>query len=642
MNERPRASGETHGRVDQRFPDRPPGRTAPHRHTSPGDATKPNPDARTAWYRFAARELGIPFSELATARLFAGIAAEHHRAAADRASVVALEGPDAMMLAVAPGRTGLARLKRRLLQSPDLRKRIVVSSPDHIRNLILRDPHAAMCDASALRLQRLAPDFSAAIRVTRWQSFALLLLLVLIVASAVLAPHLATVSIMLALGILFFISSILRLAAIIWTCLPNRPRAGRPPPSEADLPVYTVLVPLYREARIVTHLLAAMEALDYPRDRLDIKLLIEADDNATRAVIDAGRLGPEYQVLVAPPEGPRTKPKALDIGLELARGDFVTVYDAEDQPEPDQLREAVAKFAEVGPNVAVLQARLAYRNWRRCWLTRQFAIEYAMLFDVFLPALEALGLPIPLGGTSNHFRKDVLRRVGGWDPHNVTEDADLGMRLARCGFHTRILRSSTYEEAPTRLLPWLHQRSRWIKGWLQTYLVHMRAPWNLARELGPAGFVAFQGILLGGIAASSLAPVVAAIFIWQTVTGTLLAPNGIWLHEFLVILSMSNLLVGYGAALTLAGLGLVMRPMPGLVRSIPAVPVYWLLMSVPAVMAVIDLIRDPFRWAKTEHGFDAPETMPPILEARREAARPARSDQSTARRSSAASSGGRL
>lgn len=447
----------------------------------------------------------------------------------------------------------------------------------------------------------------------------LTMLALFLAAAAALAPHLATVSVMLVLSILFFIASILRLAAIIWACLPNRPHAPWSSPADADLPVYTVLVPLYREARVLRQLLAALEALDYPRDKLDIKLLMEADDKDTGAAIDVIHLGSQYQVLVVPPDGPRTKPKALDVGLELTRGEFVTVYDAEDQPEPDQLRKAVARFSRAGPDVAVLQARLAYRNWRQCWLTRQFAIEYAMLFDVFLPALEGLDLPIPLGGTSNHFRTEVLRRVGGWDPHNVTEDADLGMRLARCGFHTRILRSSTYEEAPTRLMPWLNQRSRWIKGWLQTYLVHMRAPWSLVRELGPAGFVAFQGILLGSIAASFLAPVVAAILTWQTITGTLLAPNGIWLHEFLVILSMSNLIVGYGAALTLAGLGLVMRPMPGLARAIPALPAYWLLISVAAVMAITDLIRHPFRWAKTEHGFDDPETMLPVLEARREA-----------------------
>ena len=566
----------------------------------------------------AARELGVPYSELAAARLFPGIAAERHRAAADSASVVALDGPDAMMLAVAPGRAGMARLKRRFHQTPELQQRIVVTTPDHIRNLILRDPHAEFCAASALRLQRHAPHFSAALRATQWQSFTLIVLAMFLAVSAVLAPHLATVSVMLGLSILFFIASILRLAALVWVCLPNRSRVPDPPPEDAELPVYTVLVPLYREARVVRQLLDALEALDYPHDKLDIKLLVEADDRETCAAIDAGRLGAHYQVVVVPPDGPRTKPKALDIGLELARGAFVTVYDAEDQPEADQLRAAVALFAQSGPDVAVLQARLAYRNWRQCWLTRQFAIEYAMLFDVFLPALEGLHLPIPLGGTSNHFSTDVLRRVGGWDPHNVTEDADLGMRLARCGFHARILRSSTYEEAPTRLVPWLNQRSRWIKGWLQTYLVHMRRPWSLVRELGPAGFVAFQGILLGGIAASFLAPVAAAIFLWQTVSGTLLAPDGIWLHEFLVILSMSNLIVGYGAALTLAGVGLVMRPMPGLARVIPTLPVYWLLISVAAVMATVDLIRDPFRWAKTEHGFDSPETVLPVLGETRE------------------------
>jgi cellulose synthase/poly-beta-1,6-N-acetylglucosamine synthase-like glycosyltransferase len=113
-----------------------------------------------------------------------------------------------------------------------------------------------------------------------------------------------------------------------------------------------------------------------------------------------------------------------------------------------------------------VQARLCI-DTRTSWLARYFTAEYAGQFDVVLPKLAALGLPLPLGGSSNHFRTVTLREVGGWDPHNVTEDADLGMRLARFGYRSGVVASSTYEEAPADIGRWLGQRTRWFKGWMR-------------------------------------------------------------------------------------------------------------------------------------------------------------------------------
>jgi cellulose synthase/poly-beta-1,6-N-acetylglucosamine synthase-like glycosyltransferase len=237
--------------------------------------------------------------------------------------------------------------------------------------------------------------------------------------------------------------------------------------TDDGLPVYTIVVALYREAAAVKGLVAALRALNYPVEKLDIKLVVEADDTQTRMAIAALGLGLPFEIIVAPASGPRTKPKALNAALPFARGSFVAVYDAEDRPERDQLRLALEAFVAGDGRLACVQARLTIDNSRDSWLSRLFTAEYAGLFDVFLPGLAAWRLPLPLGGSSNHFRAAVLRECGAWDPYNVTEDADLGMRLARFGYRTAVIPSSTYEEAPARFGPWLKQRTRWFKGWMR-------------------------------------------------------------------------------------------------------------------------------------------------------------------------------
>lgn len=253
--------------------------------------------------------------------------------------------------------------------------------------------------------------------------------------------------------------------------------------SEADLPVYTVLVPMYKEPEVAEKIISAVTHLDYPQEKLDVILLLEEDDRETREKIEAvrDRLPACVSIFAAPcvAKGePRTKPRACNWGLERARGEFLVIFDAEDQPEPDQLKKAVCVFRQLEAagkrHVACLQAKLNYFNARQNLLTRCFTLEYTNWFDLFLPGLHAAGTPIPLGGTSNHFRTALLKQAGGWDPFNVTEDCDLGLRLTRQGFATEVLDSTTWEEAVSRVPNWIRQRSRWVKGYFQTHLVHTR------------------------------------------------------------------------------------------------------------------------------------------------------------------------
>lgn len=247
---------------------------------------------------------------------------------------------------------------------------------------------------------------------------------------------------------------------------------------------------------MLRQLLRALVCLDYPAEKLDIKLILEETDILMQRAVAGLTLPPHFDVIVVPAGTPTTKPRALNYALQFAHGTLLTIFDAEDVPEPRQLRLAADAFAVQAPDVACLQARLAFYNPNENWLTRQFTIEYAILFDLILPALAARRLPLPLGGTSNHFRTGALRQAGAWDAYNVTEDADLGIRLARLGCD-RDHRVAHLEEANTRLPNWMRQRARSMKGFLITWLVHMREPLRLLQEVGPAAFCAIQAVTLG-------------------------------------------------------------------------------------------------------------------------------------------------
>lgn len=265
--------------------------------------------------------------------------------------------------------------------------------------------------------------------------------------------------------------------------------------NDDELPVYTILVPMYKESEVAAKVVDAIGRLDYPQDKLDVKLLLEEDDPETRQACQQAHLPACVDMIVVPPSQPKTKPKACNHGLRDARGEYLVIYDAEDRPEGDQLKKAVAAFRRLdaeraargdkGPEVVCLQGKLNYYNARQNYLTKWFALEYTVWFDLFLPGLHVMGVPIPLGGTSNHFKTDVLRRLGGWDPFNVTEDCDLGIRLHREGYRTKILDSTTWEEANSRLGNWIRQRSRWVKGYIQTHLIHTRE-WMGGPENAPA------------------------------------------------------------------------------------------------------------------------------------------------------------
>jgi glycosyltransferase XagB len=370
---------------------------------------------------------------------------------------------------------------------------------------------------------------------------------------------------------------------------------------DRDLPIYTVLVPVYKEAEVLPILVDALGKMDYPRTKLDVIILLEEDDQETQAAARAMRLPEGFRALVVPYMKPKTKPKACNYGLLQAEGEFLVIYDAEDVPEPDQLKKAVVVFRRYDERLACIQSKLNYFNRDQNLLTRWFTLEYSTWFDLLLPGLDNTGAPIPLGGTSNHFRADLLRELGGWDPFNTTEDADLGLRIFKRGYRTVVMNSTTYEEANSNLYNWIRQRSRWVKGYMQTWLVHMRNPLKLYRELGFKAFFSFQMIVGGTFFALLLNPVFWVltalwfIFKWDLIRQIYPGP--------IFYLGAIGLYVGNFAFVYINVSGALRREYYHLVKYALLTPLYWGLMSVAAWQAFRELIFKPHYWQKTQHGL---------------------------------------
>ena len=389
-----------------------------------------------------------------------------------------------------------------------------------------------------------------------------------------------------------------KFAALLLT-LRRDPPPPLNPPVIARMPMVSVMVALYKESDIAARLVKRLSRLDYPRDLLEILLVVEEDDQTTRRALAAASLPTWFRTVVVPRGRVKTKPRALNYALGHCRGSIVGVYDAEDAPEADQIRKVVDRFHQRGSEVACLQGRLDFYNPHRNWLSRCFTIEYATWFRVVLPGFQRLGLPLPLGGTTLFFRREVLERLGGWDSHNVTEDADLGMRLARHGFRTEVIETTTYEEANCRALPWVKQRSRWIKGYMMTYRAHMRDPRLLWRQLGPRGFFGFQVLFLGSLSQALLAPLMWSMLALQFGLGHPVAD--VLSHGAITAIAI---LFAACEALNIV-LGVV-----GLRRSgqnlspawVPTLALYFPLQALAAYKAAWEMLRKPFYWDKTSHG----------------------------------------
>jgi cellulose synthase/poly-beta-1,6-N-acetylglucosamine synthase-like glycosyltransferase len=492
----------------------------------------------------------------------------------------------------APDFLGLIRLKHRLAVTPRLAHQLCLVPEIALRDHLAIIAAPTLIDRARQNLARHWPYASAQLELTAQARYGFAAALALLLTLVLIAPHFAQLLLLPFVLVILVVPAALRLAAALEP-LPPAPVLHRP--SDEELPVYSILIPLRSEAAMVPQLFESMLALDYPAARLDIKFVVEARSTATIAAVER-RLGdPRFSLVRVPDAAPRTKPKALDFALPLCWGQYVVVFDAEDIPDPDQLWKAAIRFRD-SPDLACLQAHLVIENGPRSLLTSLFAGEYAGLFCVLLPALARWRLPMPLGGTSNHFQLRVLRELGGWDAFNVTEDADLGIRLARRRLRVEMLQSQTRETAPTRLLPWLGQRTRWMKGWMQTFIVHNRDPGRLLEEMGLPAFLAFEALVLGMIVAPILHCAFLLSVLLRILWGAGLVDGSLGTAFYLAVLCL-----GYGSAFAMTALGLHRL---GRVSLLPAqlwLSAYWLLIGFATIRAVRELVLRPFYWYKSPH-----------------------------------------
>ncbi|MCW3494271.1 glycosyltransferase [Microbacterium sp. SSM24] len=454
-------------------------------------------------------------------------------------------------------------------------------------------------------LHRMDPVLSARYVLSTSQKVIGIVLVLLVVACAVVWPVATVMSLIGIASVIFLASTLFKFFIALRGSRYDLVAHVRPEEiaalRDAEMPMYTVLVPVFREARIVGRLVENLGRLDYPTDKLEVIILVEEEDSETRDAIAVSDPPAHFLVVTVPKGTPQTKPRACNVGLEVARGEFLVIYDAEDAPEPDQLKKTVVAFSRADDSVVVMQAALNYFNARENVLTRMFALEYSYWFDYMLTGLDVGDLPIPLGGTSNHFRTSALRELGGWDPYNVTEDADLGIRASALGYRVGVVDSTTMEEATSRVGIFIGQRSRWIKGYMQTALVHARRPFRLIRRIGLRRFASFTLLIAGtpltflGVIPFTALTIVSFLIPWASITPAF-PPAILWI-------CLLNFLVGNALMVYLNMMGPYKRGAFWLVGWAVLNPVYWLLHSLASYKALWQLITKPHYWQKTEHGM---------------------------------------
>ncbi len=500
---------------------------------------------------------------------------------------------------VAPERLGRVRA---LLGGAQVQ--FVATTSWGIKNACLRLFRAQIAEEAANELWRQNPAMSARITLSRPQKILGAVGLLALIGLAIVWPAQVAIGVIAALSVIFLAGTsfkfIVAMRGARYDVVERISRRQVDELRDRDLPRYSVLVPVFREANIVGQLIRTLGSLDYPVEKLEVLILIEEEDAETRDAVVASNPPAHFRIITVPRGHPQTKPRACNVGLYFATGDYLVIYDAEDRPDPDQLKKAVVAFRRGGDDMACVQASLNFFNDSENVLTRMFTLEYSYWFDYMLAGLDYGDLPIPLGGTSNHFRTDALLELGGWDPYNVTEDADLGIRASALGYRVGVINSTTMEEANTSVPSFIRQRSRWIKGYMQTSLVHARRPWALVRQVGLRRFVAFV-LLIAGTPLTFLG--VIPFYIVTAVT--LIGPTELvatFFPVWLLWITVLNFVIGNVVMIYLSMMGPYKRGTFHLVLWSLLNPAYWVLHSLAAYKALWQLMTKPHYWEKTEHG----------------------------------------
>jgi Glycosyl transferase family group 2 len=553
----------------------------------------------TAWYKSLAQDLCLEFVEKIDPACLILSGDQSNSVICNAGTVRCLGVKGATYALMAPSQTQSELLSAALRKAPSLCQSIKITKPDLLEKALLARTAAREIKETVNKLPLQAPEFSAKSVLTQKQSFCSGVVATLLPILAWLQPSLTLVAAHLAASLLFGSCVLLRVRAASHA---KRLKHMVLPVVPGPYPVYSVLVALHKETEVVPQLCAHLRKLHWPASRLEVIFVCEESDAETLAALNFAVVPAWSKIIVVPAFGPQTKPRALTFALPSASGEFVVIFDAEDRPHPDQLMEAFARFQREPRSMACLQSPLVITNGAKGFLSRMFAFEYAALFGGLLPYLASKARLIPLGGTSNHFRRSVLVEAAAWDPYNVTEDADLGTRLCRMGYKIGMLTLPTLEDAPTRLAQWLPQRTRWFKGWMQTWLVHMRDPARFLAETGAGNTVSFQILTLGMVFSALVYPLMLLEVIWMSLQ--LAGGASQELSTFkasMFAIDFANVALGHLGFLML---GAKSAHNPSGRRTLLValgLPFYWSLLSAAAWRAAWQLGFKPHFWEKTEH-----------------------------------------
>ncbi len=552
------------------------------------------------YYRRLAQDMDIKFvTSINPATILTDMNADHM----EHGGVLQLFGRGdggLSLLYVAPDFGAESAINELLEQDPGQKQRIRICTPRTILLALEDRKSLSSLQWATTNLYQKHPDLSAKQVLAPWQAYFLGLFCVLLPMFLYLQFLWSLLVIHLFSSLMFCVVIFIRLAALR-SLKKRKPHDAMP--TVRSYPKYSAMVALHKEAAVAGQLIRAMSRIDWPPSRLEVLYVCEADDNETIEALVAHGFPTHHRIIKVPASLPRTKPKALNFALKACKGDYVVIYDAEDRPHPQQLKEAWARFSQEDESLACLQAPLVVTNAGSSWFARMFAFEYAAHFKGLLPYLAQSGVPLPLGGTSNHFRKSALDKVGGWDPHNVTEDADLGIRFYRFGYRCNVLHLPTLEDGPETLKEWYPQRTRWQKGWMQTFLVHNRNVSHLFHMLGSRNTYYFEALLAGFI----LSPLLYIISILMVAYSIYALEPG---HLAVTAIDLSLYAMGYLCSVALGFECLRQQRFRDKLIIGSTLPLYWLFLSAAAWRAVFQLVIKPHYWEKTPHRPTATNQVP--------------------------------
>ncbi|MCE2992186.1 MAG: glycosyltransferase [Candidatus Jidaibacter sp.] len=369
--------------------------------------------------------------------------------------------------------------------------------------------------------------------------------------------------------------------------------------TDDQLPTYTILIPLFYESSVIPSLINALSSFDYPKEKLQILLILEEEDKETLATIQENNPPNYFQTVVVPKSEPQTKAKACNYAMQFATGELTCIYDAEDRPDSLQLKIVANKFAISDKNVCCLQCRLFFYNGHENLLTSMFEIEYQGYYNFLLPIATYFKYPLPLGGSSNHFKTDYLIEIGGWDPHNVTEDADLGMRFAILGHSARIIYSFTREEATMTVSAWLRQRVRWFKGYFHTCFIYFRHPIQVIRSFQFKGVAFFLYILCLSPFLMISSPI---LLILSVATYLSFFDFSVGANIMLILITWINLVSTLMCTFLTSYIVLSIPGHKYLRWRWVLFVFYAFLLIYAAIVAIFKLFKEPHKWDKTTHG----------------------------------------